>query len=634
VEYRKEIDGLRAIAILGVLFFHVRIFSLRGGYLGVDVFFVISGFLISTLLFAEAQATGTISLSDFYLRRSRRILPALFVVLSATFVPIYYLTATTPAFAEYARSIPAAALFVSNIFFWQNSGYFAVEALQSPLLHTWTLGVEEQFYIVIPFVILLLCTRLRLSSAKKIMVLFFLMVLSFLFCRYGKRFVDSYFLFYMLPTRMWELLLGVVATLVVQRYKPTSCISPRICDVISLASLAVILAAFFFYRESTLFAEKSLVVVLATGLILVFSTEGKTVRQILGAAPLRFIGNISYSMYLWHWPLITIAFFLSIKYGVEETATTKALTIAATILFSTISWNYIEKPIRSKKSWRALSMPLFLCALAVLGTSIIGLTAASNARKPFIVDNDQRPTQMTLQQLREGKAYHLGVPGKSPEFMLMGDSHARSTSQALDIIATRLGIAGLATTYSNVMPTPTMHNIDTDQGEELAKLWLGLAAERKIKKIIIVCNWSSLVAGIYSHNGKIVPHTKVIPTFLNEFTKTLQTLLDQGCEIWLMEQVPSWRHDPVLASNLNHAYFEMPDRGIRGTLLSDLVKLTPNPRLHILDPWDIFVEEGKLFPVRGGRLLYFDSDHLSQDGARLLVDFFRPVLEAPPFSSE
>lgn len=628
MEYRKEIDGLRAVAILGVLFYHVKLFTLRGGYLGVDVFFVISGFLISSLLFAEAEATGTISISDFYLRRSRRILPALFVVLAATFIPIFYLISTTPAFAVYARSIPAAALFVSNIFFWQNSGYFAAEALQSPLLHTWTLGVEEQFYIVIPFVILLLAIRKNASTTKNLLVLSLLMIASFVFCRYGKRFVESYFLFYMLPARMWELLLGVVATLVTQRFKPATRISPLLCDGISLASLVVIIAAFSFYGESTNFAERSLVVVLATGLILVFSSGGQLVRLLLGSAPARFIGNISYSMYLWHWPLISIAFFLSVKHGVEESATVRLLIITATLILSTLSWKYIEKPLRAKKTWRALARPLVQYSLAVLAVCVFAFAAANNTRKPYILDNDQLPTQMTLQQLKEGQAFHLGAPGKAEQFMLIGDSHARCISRALDLVAKEQGVAGLAATYANVLPVATFRNADIDIGQEVAQSWLDIIVQKNIKNVVIACNWGALTVGKFYYTDKELPRAEVIPTFVREFSKTLQLLIGQGCDVWLVEQVPSWRYDPSLAANLNSAYQEEPQRGLRDELLSSLVKLTPSPRLHVLDPWDALVDNGKLTPVEDGKLLYFDSNHLTQDGARRLVGLFRPVVGA------
>ncbi|MDR3641075.1 MAG: acyltransferase family protein [Humidesulfovibrio sp.] len=629
MEYRKEIDGLRAVAILGVLFYHLRLFVLSGGYLGVDVFFVISGFLISSLLFAEAETTGSISISNFYLRRSRRILPALFVVLSVTFIPIFFLIATTPAFAVYARSIPAAALFVSNIFFWHNSGYFAVEALQSPLLHTWTLGVEEQFYIVIPFVILLLSIRKNPRAATNIFVLSLLLALSFLFCRYGKRYVDSYFIFYMLPTRMWELLTGVVATLVVKQYKPASRLNVWACDGISLAGLAAIIAAFCYYGESTNFAERSLVVVLATALLLIFSSGGRIIRSLLGARPARFIGNISYSMYLWHWPLITIAFFLSVKYDIADSPAVKALIIAATLLLSTLSWKYTEKPLRAKKTWQALAKPLALYASSVLVVCALGFSSVTTTHKPYILDNDQLPTQMTLEQLKEGEAYHLGAPGKKEQFILIGDSHARCSSRALDILAREKGVAGLAATYSNVLPTTTFRNADIDIGQEIARSWLDLIAQKQIKNVVIACNWSALTVGKFYYNNKVLPHDEVIPTFEREFSMTLQKLFDQGCDVWLVEQVPSWRRDPVLAANLKGTYQEVPERGLRGRLFASLEQqVAQNPHLHILDPWNILVANGALASVQNGKLQYFDANHLTQDGARRLVEFFTPVLDA------
>lgn len=628
VEYRKEIDGLRALAILGVLFFHVGLFPLHGGYLGVDVFFVISGFLISSLLFAEAETTGTISLSDFYQRRARRILPALFTVLVVTFIPISLLISSTPAFSVYARSIPWAAVFVANIFFFFNSGYFSVEALQSPLLHTWTLGVEEQFYIIIPFVILALAARKKARAETNILALLLLWVASFIFCRYGKRWVDSNFVFYMLPTRMWELLTGVIATLVAKRFKPESRVGSKICDAVSLTSIAAIVIAFAAYRQSTNFAEKSLVVVLATALILVFSQGGRAAKAILGAGPVRFLGKISYSMYLWHWPLATIAFFLSIKYDIPNQAPLQAAVLVATLSLSMLSWKFVEQPLRKTQSWRELARPIspFVAALAVV--CVVAHVEAADTRKPYILDNDQLATQMSLEQLKAGEAIHLGTPGAPEQFILLGDSHARCISRAFDILARERGQSGLAATYSNVLPLAEFWNADIDNGNRIAQAWLDLVEQKGIKNVFIACNWSALSVGKFYRNGRQLPKDEVIPAFLEDFSATLDRLLAHGCDIWLLEQVPSWKRDPALSVNLRNDYNEVPDRGLRGNLFQRLAQVRDGKHVHVIDPWELFVTGGELWPAEGNRLLYFDSNHLSQDGARRLTRGLSPFFES------
>lgn len=625
--YRKEIDGLRALAILGVLFFHVGLLPLRGGYLGVDVFFVISGFLISGLLFAEAETTGAISISGFYQRRCRRILPALFTVLAVTFAPISLLIADTPAFTTYARSIPAAAAFVANIFFYLNSGYFSVEALQAPLLHTWTLGVEEQFYLVIPFVILALAWRQKIRPATRILLLLLLWIASFVFCRYGKHWVDSSFVFYMLPTRMWELLTGVIATQIATRYEPANKAGTLVCDLVTLAGAAAIVMAFLVYHESTNFAEKSLLVVTATAFILIFSQQARVGRVLLGAPPVRFIGKISYSMYLWHWPLTTIAFFLSIKYGIVQQTPLRIGVIAATLLFSTLSWKFVEQPLRAKKTWRDLAWPL---APFVAAVAIVGATAhwqALDARKPYVLDNNQLSSEFSLKQLQAGQALHLGAPNAPETFALLGDSHARCSSRAFDDFARQRGMGGMAATYSNVLPTTRLWNADIDGGNRIAQAWLDLIARKGIRHVFIACNWSALSVGKFYDDGRLLSQAEVIPAFLKDFSNTLDRLLALGCDVWILEQVPSWGRDPALCVNLRNDYSETPARGLRGDLLQRLPQVRQG-RVHVIDPWSLFVANGELRPAENGRLLYFDSNHLSQDGVRRLAPCLRPFFDS------
>lgn len=616
---------MRAVAILGVFFFHLGLFPLGGGYLGVDIFFVISGFLISTLLFAEGQATGTISLSAFYLRRARRILPVLFAVLAATFVPVYLLIATSPAFHTYLGSILAAAFSVSNIFFWLHSGYFALEAVQNPLLHTWTLGLEEQFYLVIPLLIWLFSSR-RWKKSVQLVVFIMLCMASYLVCRYGRHWADNDFLFYMLPTRMWELLIGVIASMVVERWDPASKINAKLCDVISLFCVVFLLIIFAVLGKTSYFAENALYATIAAACVIVFSMRGKMTRALLGAPPVRFIGTISYSMYLWHWPIIVITFFLCVKFDMVNSPALKILLIPVILALSVFSWRFIERPLRAKTTWRDLTGPLGVYASLVLLVVGFGWFQLHNIRSPYVPRIDFPPTTRSIEQLQRGELCHLGARNGPETFFLIGDSHANRVSSVLDAMARERGLAGVAATSPATIPTTAMSWNDS-KGTIIARDWLDLIAKKEIKNVVIACRWDLLTYEKYYSDGKLLRRNEVIPLFLRSFSATLRELLSHGCDIWIVEQVPRWNVDPVMAVNLKSGnYSERPDRGIRGKLFTNLdADVRDDPRLHMLIPWDDLVTNGALNAIQNGHLLYADTSHLTVYGAADLTRCFAPL---------
>lgn len=221
MEYRKEIDGLRAISVLGVVLYHFELLDIPGGFYGVDVFFVISGYLISTILLKEIYNTKTISLFFFYLKRARRILPALFLVCLATYAyaAIFFNSLYTPL-PGFIKAMMSSFASVSNVYFWFNTGYFEADAITQPFLHTWSLGVEEQFYVLAPLLLLFYSyTKFFWSKAKSVAFVFGLILLSLGFAFISKKSGHESFLFYMLPTRMWELLAGICVAVILFRAK-------------------------------------------------------------------------------------------------------------------------------------------------------------------------------------------------------------------------------------------------------------------------------------------------------------------------------------------------------------------------------------------------------------------------------
>ena len=364
MKYRAEIDGLRAIAVLPVILFHAGVTQLSGGYVGVDIFFVISGFLITGILSREIEG-GNFSLLGFYERRARRILPALFVVLATT--SVLGALILLPYELEFlGRSLIAVVFFVSNILFWQESSYFAASAEFNPLLHTWSLGVEEQYYILFP-IFLWMVWRWRKKSVVPLIGL--LTVLSFGLAEYLSTEMPSAN-FYLLPTRAWELLAGSLAALYLL-HRPT--LTGHLADAVGILGLAGILVSIFAYDAATRFPSAwTLVPVLGTVGILVSASPQTWVGKLLSYRPFVGIGLISYSAYLWHQPLFAFARILDTE---QHPSTWEMLLLALlSLILAWLSWRFVEQPFRRKEAFtrkRIFSMS------GIGGASFIALGTAA-----------------------------------------------------------------------------------------------------------------------------------------------------------------------------------------------------------------------------------------------------------------
>ena len=333
--YRADVDGLRAVAVLSVLLFHAGIGIAPGGFVGVDVFFVISGFLITSLIVSEHER-GKFSIASFYERRARRILPALFAMLAVT-LAIGSAILLRNDFHDLTRAATATSAFLSNVFFWRTAGYFNGASDLKPLLHTWSLGVEEQFYILFPVLVLV---GLRLGGLRVLRLLVVLaLVASFLLCLWA---MDDHrdAAFYLAPTRAWELMIGAVLAL---GMLPD--LRPRwLREIAGAVGLGLILWCVLTYSEARPFPGlRALWPCVGAGLVILAAGSG--VSRVLALRPLVFVGLISYSLYLWHWPILVFARYEGYYAGGPIEA---ALALAASGLLAVLSWRYIERPFKSR----------------------------------------------------------------------------------------------------------------------------------------------------------------------------------------------------------------------------------------------------------------------------------------------
>ena len=498
LSYRPDIDGLRAIAVVSVILYHLN--ALRGGFVGVDVFFVISGFLITSLLWKEIQQTGTVSLIAFYDRRIRRIFPALIAMFAVTWV-VGYRYLFPNEFMAFARSLLAALLSVANIFFWRESGYFAAAASSKPLLHTWSLGVEEQFYVFFPPLLALLY---KLSAKHLKTILTVLAVLSFALCVVlTKRAPDA--AFYLPVTRAWQLLFGSLLAL-----SSLSVLRDRMArNVTALLGLLMLGYTLFRFSNATPFpGYMALLPTLGAAMLIAAGSNGTTlVGKVLSFKPFVCIGLISYSLYLWHWPLIVFADHgLPIRFGLPSV---KYSILVLSFVFGFLSWRFVERPFRRA---RKVSHTFSYAALATV--CIAALVAATLGTKGFVSRFAPRVLKIaayrddTADQVQ--KTFRVGTcfianSGKFKDYkqdaclaldpsrknvLLFGDSHAAMLYQALH--ETYPDVAFQQATASGCLPVVGAGQRSNARGgcrdviDFTLKQWL---PAHHVDYVVIAANW-------------------------------------------------------------------------------------------------------------------------------------------------
>ncbi|MGZ8380828.1 MAG: acyltransferase family protein, partial [Nitrospira sp.] len=370
---RPEIDGLRTIAVIPVILFHAGVQLFSGGFVGVDIFFVISGYLITTIILADLEA-GQFSILNFYERRARRILPALYVVM-ASCVPFAWLWLMPSDAKDFSNSVMAVLVFASNIFFWQSNNYFDAGSDLKPLLHTWSLGVEEQFYVLFP---IFLMFAWRLGRKRIIGLLTIVALLSLALAVYATS-AKPVAAFFLLPTRGWELAMGSLIAFYLEG-KARDPFPPALNQALSLVGFGLIAgAALAFSNETPFPGFYALVPTVGAGLIIVFGLPNTYVGRLLGSRVFVGIGLVSYSAYLWHQPLLSFARHRSLT---EPNDFIIASLVVSTFGLAYLTWRYVEAPFRRKDI--VTKEVLWRCSLA----SMIVLVASS-ASLQLIPSNSQ-----------------------------------------------------------------------------------------------------------------------------------------------------------------------------------------------------------------------------------------------------
>jgi peptidoglycan/LPS O-acetylase OafA/YrhL len=618
------VDGLRAVAILPVIFYHAYL-GFPGGYVGVDVFFVISGYLISGIILNDLEK-GRFSMLNFWERRIRRIAPALTVVLLATIAACWLLFLPTD-FQEFGQSLVAQATLVSNGYFWLKSGYFDAPAEGRPLLHTWSLAVEEQFYLLFPLILAAAYRYMRWLLVPSIVN--FLMV-SFLLSVYCTR-PHPAANFYLLPTRAWELLLG--ALLATHSFPLPS--ARWLNELLSGVGLAAIACAVFLFDRTTPFPGiAALAPCMGAGMIIWTNTNTATwVGRLLALPPVVFIGLISYSLYLWHWPLLVISRYWILN---DPSMIQRIWPIAASFVLSIFSWQLVETPVRTRKILGNRRQVFAFACMSMAGTLLIGLVVNNTGGMPWRIPeaarkfaDAARQTQgvdVTIADATRGRFPELGNGDVHQPIglVLWGDSHAMAVRSAVDALCRKYSVRGVQATRAATAPLVDYVDPNKPKMDETAVQFnnavLTFVRNRKVKTVLLVGKWK------YYDDGS--------DRLLNGLRTTIRQIRGAGAQVWIMKMVPKqeWNVPKALAGasifggNPEEMGISLTKHREASRHEDKIFDAIESPGVKVLDPTNFLVIHGNLCRVaKDGESLYVDNHHLSVVGALLLQPMFQPL---------
>jgi peptidoglycan/LPS O-acetylase OafA/YrhL len=619
MKYRADIDGLRALAVIPVLLYHAGVPGFPGGFVGVDIFFVISGYLICGMIDGDIRE-GAFSLSNFYKRRMLRILPALFVMFFVTSA-LAYLYCLPVELEDYSKSLASAAGSVSNVYFAATAGYFDAPAETKPLLHTWSLGVEEQFYLVVPL-LMLLAYRVVPKHAR--LVFAAVAALSFA-AAFAVSYRNTTFVFYLTPFRAWELALGALLSI---KFIPAPAteFGRNACG--SVGMLLLCGAIFLGSSSAPLLLMTALASIGAT--LVIASSEGaaSAVGRLLSLRPVVFIGLISYSLYLWHWPLIVFQRTDGLLAG-SSGAMTKLTLIAGSIAIAWLSWKFVEMPFRLKARDTSTGMVFGVASAAMTSlAALCGLVLIAGGA-PFrfperVVAIASYLAYDPSQSFRSGRCYlatnrqQLDVEtcmkpdGKRPNYLLVGDSHAAHLWFGLSTSMPEVNL--MQATASACRPAVERVSVlDSRACPKLMRfVFDDFLVNKKVDKVLLAAAWKD----------------EDIPAL----SDTLETLMSRGLDVVVLGPIveydgalPRLLADEILRNSPSMAS-AMRTRGIaaRDRLLRRIVTAKGATYLSVYDSvcrddhCDEFAE--------GDIPLQFDAGHLTAQGSlevgRRLAPFF------------
>lgn len=665
LSYRPEIDGLRAVAVMAVVFFHAEL-KFHGGYVGVDVFFVISGYLITSLILRDLNE-GKFSFLDFWERRARRIFPALGAMIAGTLL-MGALVMLPYDFEELGRSVVAQAVMAANFFFWREDlsrgGYFGAAAEERPLLHTWSLAVEEQYYVLLPL-LLVVAFRFRwFRHAGRMSGVFFLMILAGLAVAVSGVEYHPEAAFYLLHARAWELLLGSLVAALPLKALPRHGVVREGASWIGLAGIVV---PFVLYTKETPFPGWAALPPCVGAALVIWGNSRKgsarltLAGRLLAWKPVVAVGLVSYSLYLWHWPVLVLG-----KYWWPNPWISpwyfRAGLVGISMLLAVLSWWLVETPFRKKRVFASRRAVLRFAGLATAFSLLVGGLVVAGGGMPTrfderVAENDAAkrdrliPEKMLSEadDVRGNRLVEMGAGDGPVRILLWGDSHAMHAVAAVDGLCSELNIRGAAATYPATPPLLEYVPRDTESLQEKAPEFTAAVADyirrESVPHVILAARW-----GKYQ-----LEDAERLSVTLRE---TIHGLRSMGVIVWVLQDIPDVDAQAPVMLAREAALERQGGEGFRriwGALpsaYSDAFALPVNPWRRTLE--DHRRKNGVLYEIAASGLpatfidpsprlldeetgfyraeldgisVYYDGDHLTRKASkRLLLPLFREAM--------
>lgn len=618
--YRPDIDGLRAFSVMSVVVFHAFPTLLAGGFVGVDVFFVISGFLISGIMFDALQA-GTFSFSDFYARRVKRIFPALILVLTLSFTFAWFVL-FNDELKQLGNHLLRAAVFLSNFILWHESGYFDNAAETKPLLHLWSLGIEEQFYIIWPLVV----WGLWRCKARRGVVMLVVLVLSFLWNIYQVQH-DPVHDFYSPLTRFWELLCGAMLAYVLRpeiHWHPSLQAwwshTESLRGTLGFGLLVVAVAV----TDGQHFPGAWALLPVVGAVLLISATPNARVNRVVLSNPVWvWLGCISYPLYLWHWPIFS---FVRIVYGETPPLLWRCMALVVSVLLAWLTFVAVEKPLRF--AWQSRYKTMCL-VLAMVGVGALGYATHKADGYP------QRAAMQSQHVVHGGDIGHdvfhayfqerffpcaeasiqqdadtwkgmvrcfQSKPQGPVDFVILGDSHAEHLFIGLAEALPQVNVAFYVKAALPLLSTP-----------EFDTIFKHVLSTTGIRTVLITANWDGKLKGRDAQARLTV-----------DLDKTIKALLSAGKQVAVMPDLPQFAFDPQRCkfqrplTQTTHCDESMESYATKRQtylpVLQDVKRLNPN--MTLMDIADVMCGNGVCSMQRDGQVLYRDNNHLNVPGSQ------------------
>ncbi|WP_159739410.1 acyltransferase family protein [Vibrio atypicus] len=643
IKFRDDISGLRAIAVLLVILYHCGFYTISGGFVGVDVFFVLSGFLITTTIYKELES-GSFSYKQFYLRRIRRLLPVLIFILLVSIVAFWFVLLPKD-FIRFIDSAGLAFLSFSN-FYLKNvtSGYWGANTQLVPLLHTWSLSVEEQFYLIWPTLLLFLY---KIKSRQLLFIVLSSSTIGLMFYSQYLAKTDPSFAYYLLPARAFELLIGALLGIYL---KDLPKLSRSSCNVLSLIGAIGILAPAFLLSAGDIFpGYYAAIVCIATACLLISgnqATQQGIINRWLSSRALVYIGLISYSLYLWHWPITVFFNYLSI----EKTASIKAIILISTFVLSVFSYHCIEQVFRFKFKFdfKRSCLIFLLVPFAIFLTLVLYSRETDGVKLRFSGEENFAINLMMSRYYQDCPDLYCEPSFKqnftSPEqadFLLIGDSHAQSMEGFFNVMANNASLKGSLVHNGGTPFLVNVERLDTKSNKFTSFSKKNLKTKQLIESfpgdtIALTARYSKYVDENYDSyvaypGQKGISYQQSVDNFKQSFRETIDYILSMNKRLILIEDVPYF---PIDRSKCE----------LMASILGELIPCNSEEAREVINKQhafeiDFFKQLKKEYPMvtfvdgqslicgdktcdarMNGVTLYKDNGHLNYVGAKLLGD--------------